>query len=100
MLSYQYYADQEGLKQSTRWHFMNGTTLRQRRLPEHLVQPLNFERLDERLHAREASTSRSATIPSASGELSFNSNPTRRVFYTLSWSPQDFYDGDPHRLAA
>ena len=61
-----------------------------------------FERLDDPFRVAritENGQTRNVTIEPGKysfGELNvmFNSNPARRVYYTLQYSPQQFYDGD------
>ena len=91
MVNWTYTTDQTGRKLSTRWHFMNGT-----RFDNGAYFNVWYNRYFERLD--DAFTVGGIQIPVGDytfGEwrVSFDSNPARRIYYTLSYSPQDFYDG-------
>jgi len=87
-----YTTDQQNRLVSRRWHkmttarFNNGTYIV-------VWWNSNFERLDETFRVQ------GVDIPAGAYEfwdarVSVSSNPARRVYTTLAWSPQTFYDGD------
>jgi hypothetical protein len=91
MMNWTYTTDQTNRMVSTRWHFMNGTRFDN---GAYLNVWYNhyFERLDD------VFTVGGVDIPAGDytfGEwlFSFTSSPSRRVYYDLSYAPQDFYDG-------
>jgi hypothetical protein len=91
MVNWTYYTDQTGRKVSTRWHFMNGT-----RFDNGAYFNVWYNRYFERLD--DVFTLGGVPIPAGDytfGEwrFSFNSNPARRMYYSLVYAPQTFYDG-------
>jgi hypothetical protein len=96
-----YTTDQSNRLLSRRFHNMVGTRFEN---GAYLNVFFNhyFERLDEPFRVArvtENGQTRNVTIDPGKysfGEVSlmFNSNPARRVYYTLQYSPQQFYDGD------
>ena len=91
MINYTHYNDQTGRKVTSRWHFMNGTRFDNGAF-FNVMYNLHFDRLDDVFRVG------GVDIPAGGytfGELnvSFTSNPARRAYYNLSYSPQDYYDG-------
>jgi hypothetical protein len=96
-----YTTDQSNRLLSRRFHNMVGTRFEN---GAYLNVFFNhyFERLEEPFRVArvtENGQTRNVTIDPGKysfGEVSlmFNSNPARRVYYTLQYSPQQFYDGD------
>ena len=91
MVNYTLYNDQTGRKESSRWHFMNGT-----RFDNGAYLNVWYNRHYERLEA--PFTLGGVEIPVGEyhfGEFRFmfTSNPARRVYYTLNLAPQGFYGG-------
>ncbi len=91
MVNWTYYTDQTGRRVSDRWHFMNGT-----RFDNGAYLNIWYNRYFERLD--DVFTLGGVDIPVGDytfGEwrVSFTSNPARRLYYGLTWAPQEFYDG-------
>ncbi|NNF14111.1 MAG: carbohydrate binding family 9 domain-containing protein [Gemmatimonadetes bacterium] len=91
MVNWTYTTDQTGRRVAQRWHYMLGTRFDN---GAYLNIWLNdhFDRVDQDFSIN------GVTIPSgdysfAEWRFSFDSNPARRLYYGLMYSPQDFYGG-------
>ncbi len=91
MVNWTYTTDQTGRRVAQRWHYMLGTRFDN---GAYLNIWLNdhFDRVDQDF------TLNGVTIPGgdysfAEWRFSFDSNPARRMYYGLMYSPQDFYGG-------
>ena len=92
MVNWTRFQDQTGRTVSSRWHYMVGTRFDNGAFLNFMYNR-EFERLDAPF------TLNGVEIPIGSYRFgnftaSFNSNPARRGYYSLSWSPQTFFDGD------
>ncbi len=92
MVNVVYITDQQNRLVSRRYHSMVGTSFDNGAFLN-LWYNHNYERLDQPFIVRDGV----AIVPGAYtfGEwrMSFNSNPSKSVYYELNYSPQDFYDG-------
>ena len=92
MFNVVYTTDQQNRLVSRRLHYMVGTTF-DNAAYLNVMYNHKYERLDEPFVVRDGV----AVVPGGYtfGELhlSFNSNPSRSLYYRLNYSPQDFYDG-------
>ncbi len=91
MVNWTYTTDQAGRKLSARWHYMVGTRFDNGAYLNFWYND-KFERLDAPF------TLNGVEIPQGDyrfGEFraSFDSNPSRRVYYSLMYSPQEFFGG-------
>jgi len=91
MINWTYTTDQTGRRVAQRWHYMLGTRFDN---GAYLNMWYNdhFDRVDQDFSLN------GVAIPAGDysfGEwrFSFDSNPARRIYYGLMWSPQDFYGG-------
>ncbi|MBT8488096.1 MAG: carbohydrate binding family 9 domain-containing protein [Gemmatimonadetes bacterium] len=91
MVNWTYTTDQTGRRVAQRWHYMLGTRFDN---GAYLNIWLNdhFDRVDQDFSLN------GVTVPSgdysfAEWRFSFDSNPARRLYYGLMYSPQDFYGG-------
>jgi len=98
MTNYTYITDQTGRMMSTQWHFMVGTRFTNGAYLN-LWHNRYFERIDTPF--------RVGGVQIGAGDYSFydfavmfNSDPSRRLFYRMSWQPQTFYGGDRTDLSA
>ena len=95
----EYVADQTGRLESRRfWHrlgttFENGTHL-------NINYNRNFERLDEPFRVARGVVVDPGDYSFWDLTITFTSNPARRFFYRLRYSPQTFYDGDRTDMSA
>jgi hypothetical protein len=95
----EYLADQTGRLESRRfWHrfgttFENGTHL-------NINYNRNFERLDEPFLVGAGVVVDPGDYAFWDLTITFTSNPARRFFYRLRYSPQTFYDGDRTDMSA
>ena len=92
MTNVEYVTDQSGRRESWRWHMMLGT-----RFENGAYLNLWHNRYAERID----NTFRVGGVPIDPGDyrfhdwaVMFNSDPSRRLFYRVSWQPQTFYGGD------
>ena len=92
MTNVTYITDQSGQRESWQWHLMLGT-----RFENGAYLNLWHNQYAERIDA----TFRVGGVPIDPGDyrfhdwnVMFNSDPSRRLFYRLSWQPQTFYGGD------
>ncbi|MEM7415061.1 MAG: DUF5916 domain-containing protein [Gemmatimonadota bacterium] len=92
MVNWQYTTDQAGLRLTDRWHYMIGARFDNGAF-------LNIWYNDHFDRVQQDFTLNGVTIPVGDydfGELrvSFDSNPSRRVYYGGMFAPQQFYGGD------
>ena len=92
MVNYQYTSSQTGLKLATRWHYMLGVRFDNGAFFNVWFND-HFDRVEEGFSLN------GVQIPAGDYEfgewrVSFDSNPSRRVYYGLMASPQSFYGGD------
>jgi hypothetical protein len=92
MVNYTYTSSQTGLRLASRWHYMLGARFDNGAFLNIWFND-HFDRVEEDFVLG------GVTIPAGDyqfGEwrFSFDSNPSRRVYYGLMYSPQRFYGGD------
>ena len=92
MVNYTYTSSQTGLRLASRWHYMIGTRFDNGAFLNVWFND-HFDRVEEDFVLG------GVTIPAGDyqfGEwrVSFDSNPSRRVYYGLMYAPQGFYGGD------
>jgi hypothetical protein len=92
MVNYTYTSSQTGLRLATRWHYMLGTRFDN---GAYLNVWFNdhFDRVEEPFQLG------GVAIPAGDYQFgewraSFDSNPSRRMYYGLMYAPQGFYGGD------
>jgi hypothetical protein len=92
MTNYTYITDQSGRMMSTQWHLMVGTRFESGAYLN-ITHNRYFERIDNQF--------RVGGVPIAPGDyrfhdsnISFNSDPSRRLSAGASYGPQTFYGGD------
>jgi hypothetical protein len=92
MTNFTYITDPSGRRESWQWHFMVGTRF-ENGAYLNLWHNQYAERIDQ--------TFRVGGVPINPGDyrfhdwaVMFNSDPSRRLFYRVSWEPQTFYGGD------
>lgn len=91
MVNWTYTTDQTGRRVAQRWHYMLGTRF-DNGAYLNIWYNDHFDRVDRDFALNDV------TVPAGDysfGEwrVSFDSNPARRLYYGLMWSPQDFYGG-------
>jgi hypothetical protein len=92
MVNYTYTSSQTGLRLASRWHYMVGVTFDNGAFFNVWFND-HFDRVERPF------TLNGVEIPAGDyqfGEwrVSFDSNPSRRVYYGLMYAPQGFYGGD------
>lgn len=92
MVNYIYTTDQTGLRLADRWHYMLGVRFDNGAFLNLWLND-NFDRVDRQFSLNEI------VIPAGDYDfneykISFDSNPSRRFYYGLMVSPQQFYGGD------
>ncbi len=93
MWNVEYFTDQSGRLVSRRYHHMVGT-LFQNNAYLNIMFNREFERLDNPFRVAPDVIIDPGDYKFWNLNVRFNSNPSRRFFYGLSYSPQTFYDGD------
>ena len=91
MVNYIYTTDQTNRKLSTRLHLMNRTTF-QNGADLNIWYNYYFERLDA-VYTRFPIDIVAGDYNFGEWRFQFRSNPARRIYYELLYSPQDFYGG-------
>jgi hypothetical protein len=98
MTNFTYITDQSGQRESWQWHLMVGT-----RFENGAYLNLWHNQYAERIDA----VFRVGGVPINPGDyrfhdwnVMFNSDPSRRLFYRLSWQPQTYYGGDRQDYSA
>ena len=92
MVNVVYITDQQNRLVSRRYHSMVGTAF-DNGAYLNLWYNHNYERLDEPFIVRDGVAIAPGGYSFGEWQVSFNSNPSRKVYYQLNYSPQDFYDG-------
>jgi hypothetical protein len=92
MINMTYTTDQHNRLLSRRVHHMVGTRF-QNGAYLNVMYNRSFERLDVPFRIQRGVTIPAGTYAFGELDLSFNSNPARRVYQRFSVSPQTFYDG-------
>ncbi|MBI2402057.1 MAG: carbohydrate binding family 9 domain-containing protein [Gemmatimonadetes bacterium] len=92
MANVTYTTDQDGRLLTRRMHYMLGTRLEN---GAYLIIWYNayFERLDEPFPVRSDVVIAPGGYRFGEWRFSFSSNPSRRVYYSITYSPQTFFDG-------
>ena len=92
MYNLTYTTDQAGRLVTRRHHLMNGTTF-QSGAYLNLWLNLHYERLDAPFTVHDGVTVDPGSYSFEEWRIQFNSNPARRGYYRLLYSPQGFFDG-------
>jgi hypothetical protein len=92
MVNLVYITDQQNRLVSRRWHSMVGTRF-DNGAYLNVWYNHHYERLDEPFFVRDGVAIAPGGYHFGVFRLSFDSNPARRFYYKLNYSPQDFYDG-------
>jgi hypothetical protein len=92
MTNYTYITDQTGRMMSTQWHMMVGTRFTNGAYLN-LWHNRYFERIDTPFRVGGVQID-AADYDFHDWAVMFNSDPSRRFFYRMSWQPQTFYGGD------
>ncbi|MGI9627555.1 MAG: DUF5916 domain-containing protein [Longimicrobiales bacterium] len=92
MMNWTYTTDQSGRMLSNRWHYMVGTRFDNGAYLNVWYNRI-FERLDDPFTLNEV-TIGAGDYSFGEWRVSFDSNPARRMYYGLIYSPQTFFDGD------
>ncbi len=92
MMNWTYTTDQAGRRLSTRWHYMVGT-----RFDNGAFLNIMYNNIFERLHNPFVLSG--VEIPAgdydfASFTISFDSNPSKKLYYKANYTPQTFFGGD------
>jgi hypothetical protein len=98
MTNYTYITDQTGRMMSTQWHMMIGTRFESGAYLN-MWHNRYFERLDDPFSVGGVQID-AGDYNFHDWNVSFNSNPSQRFFYRLSWQPQTFYGGDRNDMSA
>jgi hypothetical protein len=92
MVNWTYLTDQQGRILSTRWHYMMGTRFDNGAYLNFWYNH-HFERLDDPFNLQGQATVLPGDYTFGEWRFSFDSNPSRRIYYGAMYSPQDFFDG-------
>jgi hypothetical protein len=92
MVNVTYITDQQNRLVSRRLHYMVGATF-DNGAYLNVMHNDHYERLEQPFVVRDGVSVAPGPYSFGEWRLQFNSNPARSVYYQLTYSPQDFYDG-------
>ena len=92
MVNMTYITDQQNRLVTRRWHTMLGTRF-DNGASFVVWYNLHYQRLDEPFVVQDGVAIAPGGYDFGEWRLSFDSNPARRFYYGLSYSPQNFFDG-------
>ncbi len=92
MVNMTYITDQQNRLVTRRWHTMVGTRF-DNGASFVVWYNLHYQRLDEPFFVQDGVAIAPGGYDFGEWRLSFDSNPARRFYYGLNYSPQNFYDG-------